>query len=867
MPDPSQLEIIHPNGDIEFHTLDPLKGITNIGRHPDNDLVIESAAVAPFQAMLDHRQRPHHLLSLSSEGQMLVQGKRLESGTSAPLSNWDTIELDGYSLILLESSDVPAQEQVAQAVKSLEEMALSDFFYDQTDDLVITEVGQREWTVNVEEQVACPILLVNGGDIVAAFTVRVEGLDPGWVTISPPQVNLYEGGRATINIFITAPRAPSSREGPHRFAIVVTSPNYPGHVSRVSATLILNPYYDFTVSELARRQQTVSWSRRYGLNEFSILNRGNSRAQFTIEGSDDERACLFEFGVPGQEAMQSGQVGLRLLPDESVTVPIRISPLNRYTFGVRSRTYPFKVTTNVLATEQSARIIVGQLKSKPLMGPLHVILGGLLLLILAIIITRPNITEFYAQDGSTVLAGDPVTLVWRGSPFVTNWKIDEIEEEFGGQVRQTSVVPQVPGQTFVLHGNNLFSSILGRFGLRLEATKTVRVLVLPLPPLIGSLSGLEADKKYINFGDSVTVKWSVGTNVQDLKLYIGNSVEQIPPEEFIGQREIKPQEDTLVVLEARNASGTDIRSAMIMVYTPQLIEFNAQPTQITAGEYVTITWAVDYVDKVSIAPLTDPFPPFGSMVQQPEKNTQYVLSYKIGESQVHEMREVIVLPAPTPTPLPEAPVIEFFTASPDQVLSGQANQVELAWSVKGKTTNIQITSLKSYNASNLKPADLINIQVREPALLILTAFNGDLMASQTVAIKGIDVKPTEVPPGPEIVFFKAEGDKDFEDQVVFQNKVQQADGPVYTYMVLWGAKVVLSWETKNADVISLNDESQPPAGKVPKVITGPVVLVLKAQNAVGKVQATIAINMDWSSLPNKVYLPMVYRSYVAPHSR
>jgi pSer/pThr/pTyr-binding forkhead associated (FHA) protein len=58
MPAQDQLEIITPSGDIRFYDLDPRQGIANIGRHPDNDIVIDSLHVAPFHAVLDYSQKP-----------------------------------------------------------------------------------------------------------------------------------------------------------------------------------------------------------------------------------------------------------------------------------------------------------------------------------------------------------------------------------------------------------------------------------------------------------------------------------------------------------------------------------------------------------------------------------------------------------------------------------------------------------------------------------------------------------------------------------------------------------------------------------------------------------------------------------------
>ena len=65
MPSRDQLEILSPEGRISFYDLDPVKGITNIGRHPANDIVVDSPGVAEFHAVLDHRARPFQLVLLA----------------------------------------------------------------------------------------------------------------------------------------------------------------------------------------------------------------------------------------------------------------------------------------------------------------------------------------------------------------------------------------------------------------------------------------------------------------------------------------------------------------------------------------------------------------------------------------------------------------------------------------------------------------------------------------------------------------------------------------------------------------------------------------------------------------------------------
>ena len=99
-----QLEIIKSNGQIEFFTLDPGKGITNIGRHPENDVVLSSPGVAPFHAMLDHRQKPYQIMLLAQDGRTFVGGEALLPNVSKAVHSWTNIQLDGFTIVVVDSS-------------------------------------------------------------------------------------------------------------------------------------------------------------------------------------------------------------------------------------------------------------------------------------------------------------------------------------------------------------------------------------------------------------------------------------------------------------------------------------------------------------------------------------------------------------------------------------------------------------------------------------------------------------------------------------------------------------------------------------------------------------------------------------------
>ncbi|HDQ73834.1 MAG TPA: FHA domain-containing protein, partial [Chloroflexi bacterium] len=99
---PQQLEIIHPDGEVAFYDLDPRRGVVNIGRDPDNDIVIDSPVIAPFHVVLDHRQHPCYVVKLSTEENVAIDGQATPYHTPTPLPGWTPLEIAGTTFILLE---------------------------------------------------------------------------------------------------------------------------------------------------------------------------------------------------------------------------------------------------------------------------------------------------------------------------------------------------------------------------------------------------------------------------------------------------------------------------------------------------------------------------------------------------------------------------------------------------------------------------------------------------------------------------------------------------------------------------------------------------------------------------------------------
>ncbi|MGD8489459.1 MAG: hypothetical protein PVI68_10625, partial [Anaerolineae bacterium] len=769
-------------------------------------------------------------------------------------------------------------------------------------------------------------------DIVAAFEVRVVGLEPDWVTIRPETFNLYEGGRATVTISFEAPREPTSSAGTHDLAIEVLSANYPGRMSRTVAALTINPYYEFAVGELTPKEQTVSWFSRTGEVTVPIANKGNSQTPMRLQGEDDERGLRFEFEVPGEEARLVRQAEMRLAPDESMAAVIGITPVKRRLIALRSKQLTFTITASLVEGAQTPRSVMGRVKSRPLIGPLLLLLILATLATVLVILFRPatrpglrmetptsaegslvpvsygarpgrDLVMVSAQNQSTATHGEPVLLRYDAKRFenlstlhilnyVNSWFL-QLELQFRPGDGDWVAVP-VDQDLAVPDGSVEDTPLVnGQYRLRAHTwvsrlipvltgySLPVQVFVQPVEPVIADF---RADQNPVLRGDEVTLFWNV-SDAETLMLAYNGIEETLQGDQLeSGQRTFQPDVNTTYTLVATNGSWpSEVRRPLEVqvmaqpIPTPVILRFDVDPLEITEGEAVRIEWEVSGADSVAIDPVDQNLPIKGNIGDQPTSlRTYQLIAFKTGEdgTQVQsesQLREVIVNPQPTPTPVPVAPEVQLFQALPDEFVGGDRDEASLTWSVSGATTNIEITA-PGLQLSGLKAQDTITVPVAETTLFVLTAYNGELSRSAPAEVKVLEPTPTPtatpeptpppptptpVPP-PIIAYYKAEGLQPPDDQVTFQSMVDGPDGTTYVYTVVAGSRVVLSWEARDAETLSIQGfGTQPAQGSltIPDPVTSSGSYVLTAENDGGnnQVKAFIQLNVTAPPPPSAPY--------------
>lgn len=906
-----RLEIINADGSIEFQGLDARRGVANLGSHPENDVVIPSPDVAPFCAIIDFRQEPFALIVLPGNSMVQVNGQIAAPSLSTTLKPWDTISIGGVTIIVLVDAvedaprsngkipagaavigatpasrphdDVPPSSDIFQGASSTGSGAgvaaaetvsrLKARPIDVVDDIVLAVMQEREWVIDAGQPAQTQIVVTNGGPLVGVFNLSIEGLEPAWVEIEPPSVNLNDGDRAMFTLLIDPPRLPTTRAGQHHFSVIITSPDYPSHYTRLGATLTINPFYDYAIGEMSPRQQTISYLKKTGMTTVSLVNRGNSVVKYRIGAEDDERKCSFEFEVPGEQMRQAKQAEVTVRPEELLVLPVLVTPLGRRIVAARARHLMVTVTANPLEGQQSPRSVLGQVKSTPLIGPWLILLMALIAAIIVILVFRPRL-EAFSIDQNVIQAGSVTHLRWEASNF-TEVRLDPD----AGALPSTGNLPISPttNTTFKLSGDNFLSRLLPPLK---PPDKSVQIVVAPLLPKIGKFS---SDRPAVVAGNSATIFWEV-SDADSVILLTNGAPESIPREQFIFSRIVNPVADTQYVLQATNPFRTVSQNFTIRVLQPTptppptpvppvIVRFDVEPKVITAGQQVQINWEVTGVNEVRISNVTpgdSPLPAKGSINVSPQQTTLFVLSAGQGNDAIRQQWEVQVQPAPGPTPTPQMPAIEFFTVNPAQVVRGSvaANAVAISWSVFTPTTNIQLSSPDLPSPlSNLPSAGSITVQGTKPTLYILTAFNGELKVSQTVNLAVLEptattppTPPTPTPPPPPtatplptplpepvVVFFGAAQADGQTNNLVFVGTSTRPDGSAQqNYNVRFGTNIVLNWDTLNATQVVVSGVGAGPAkgNSPPLKVAGAQVYELQASNAQGVVRrAYVQINL------------------------
>jgi hypothetical protein len=144
--------------------------------------------------------------------------------------------------------------------------------------------------------------VINKGSVVEGVDIRVLGIPESWVRIQPPRINLDVGGRASLTIHFSPPKATTTRPGLAEVEVAVWSVSSPKVRCAEHLQLDVGAFHDLEI-EPSLREVTV---RRAADFQLDLHNNGNR--PLTVEAQP----------TPGGTA--GGKVLLKLDPRQ-MTIP------------------------------------------------------------------------------------------------------------------------------------------------------------------------------------------------------------------------------------------------------------------------------------------------------------------------------------------------------------------------------------------------------------------------------------------------------------------------------------------------------------------------------------------------------------------
>jgi hypothetical protein len=243
--------------------------------------------------------------------------------------------------------------------------------------------------------------VANLGSVVDRYRCEIVGIDPAWVTVSPPSIELFpqngearradsppSTGRFTVSLH--PPRVPAATAGPWPIAARVTS-EHDATSRRVEETTVAMLPFGSLETDL---HPSIAGGRLGAGAIVQVVNQGNRPEAVVLSGTDPAAKIAFEFRPP------SANLG----PGESLGVAARLSAGGLKLIG-GTETRPFKIEVRAAAPDTPAQVLSGTFERRALIPPglpmAAAVVAGLALAAAAVFgITRPP-TEPIADRSNT----------------------------------------------------------------------------------------------------------------------------------------------------------------------------------------------------------------------------------------------------------------------------------------------------------------------------------------------------------------------------------------------------------------------------------------------------------------------------------
>jgi len=186
--------------------------------------------------------------------------------------------------------------------------------------------------VDPGSEVRCPCVVRNNGTVVDQFTFEVLGAPAAWATVEPPSVSLFPGAEQTVEVCFRPPRDAGVAAGPTPFGVKVTPRERPMDTVVEEGTVTVGSFADMFSEVIPRSGR----GRARGRFELALDDKGNSRINARLSGTDDNNSLRFTFNPPA----------LTSAPGEAAFAKVIVRPKRTFLRGA-PRTHQFRVQSSI----------------------------------------------------------------------------------------------------------------------------------------------------------------------------------------------------------------------------------------------------------------------------------------------------------------------------------------------------------------------------------------------------------------------------------------------------------------------------------------------------------------------------------------
>ena len=288
-------------------------------------------------------------------------------------------------------------------------------------DKISVSLSPAKVKISPGESAQLTISIKNTSEIVEAYSIVIEGIDPSWHSLSASSLSLFPKDKEEVKLTIQPPKSSESLSGEYNITVKVVSGKDPSEFTAAQVGVDLGRYLIF---DLGLSPTTAKGSK--GKYKLSITNKGNVPTNYTLAGEDRDEACRFEF-KPETVLVE---------PGKTTEVDLLVSPKKR-PFTGRSKVYSFKVTATPHASPAGEpKSVEGQFECTPRMPKWVLPAVGVALVVLIALIallatmkgghnTPPVISSISANPTSVAVGGTATIVCYAtdadNNPLTYDW--------------------------------------------------------------------------------------------------------------------------------------------------------------------------------------------------------------------------------------------------------------------------------------------------------------------------------------------------------------------------------------------------------------------------------------------------------------